>query len=408
MKQINDWVDQCSCGQHHAIQIENILVEPSACLQIPAFVQRKSYRHIVMVCDEWTFQVAGESIQQSLLQQGLTCKLIMLRKNELADVIADEISVVQILTETDVERTDVFLAVGTGTIHDLVRFVASKVVKPFISVPTAPSVDGFTSIGAPLIIRGEKITLPAVAPIAIFADLVLLSQAPKALIAAGFADMLAKYVSLIDWKFSHRIAGEPYCEAVAHITANALQRCVSQVNAIASLEVEGIHALITALIESGLAMLIFGQSHPASGAEHHVSHYWEMIYLRTGRKQLLHGAKVGVATILISHFYHQLASKNPWSAVDPNHAEQQSEATRIQENWSEITSWIASIPSTKQIMKWLQAVGAPVTAEALGIDHELLQESMQHAYRVRNRYTLMRAYREFEPKFTVNLNPSLS
>ena len=39
---------------------------------------------------------------------------------------------------------------------------------------------------------------------------------------------------------------------------------------------EAYEQLMYALIISGLAMQIIGSSRPASGAEHHMSHLWEM------------------------------------------------------------------------------------------------------------------------------------
>nr|WP_245247140.1 MULTISPECIES: iron-containing alcohol dehydrogenase [unclassified Paenibacillus] len=154
--------------------------------------------------------------------------------------------------------TDVIIAVGAGTIHDIVRFTGYKMNKPFISVPTAPSVDGFTSIGAPIIIQGEKKTISASAPDAIFADLDILTGAPQSLLAAGFCDMLGKYTSLFDWKFTHWVAGEPHCPAAERITKRALMDCVNHVQEIAQREEGGIRVLTKALIESGLAVLIFG------------------------------------------------------------------------------------------------------------------------------------------------------
>ncbi len=104
------------------------------------------------------------------------------------------------------------------------------------------------------------------------------------MVAAGFGDMLGKYTSLFDWKFGSLTAGEPYSQTAADITRNALQMCVDHAESIAKRDEDGIRLLISALIESGLAMLLFGQSHPASGAEHHLSHYWEMEYIRLGKK----------------------------------------------------------------------------------------------------------------------------
>ncbi|MNW58665.1 Glycerol-1-phosphate dehydrogenase [NAD(P)+] [compost metagenome] len=146
---------------------------------------------------------------------------------------------------------------------------------------------------------------------------------------------------------------------------------------------EGIKVLMTALIESGIAMLMFGQSHPASGAEHHVSHYWEMEYLRRGHRALLHGAKVGVACAEISRLYHGAIDRGDFPNAKPGQWEQYQE---------QATAWIAKVPSEELIRELLKQAGGPSSCEELGIDDELLQQSLKEAHQVRlNRHTLLRA-----------------
>ncbi|MGV2686274.1 iron-containing alcohol dehydrogenase, partial [Clostridium perfringens] len=153
-------------------------------------------------------------------------------------------------------------------------------------------------------IRGQKKTMPAIGPSAIFAEDDILMAAPPQLTAAGFGDMLGTPTSLFDWKFGSLVADEPYLQISADITRSALNQCVNGVEQIGKRTEEGVRILMGALVESGLAMLLFGQSHPASGSEHHLSHYWEMEFIRIGEKQLLHGAKVGAACVEISTLYH--------------------------------------------------------------------------------------------------------
>src|SRR5690625_4586681 len=186
---------------------------------------------------------------------------------------------------------------------------------PFVSVPTAASVDGFTSKGAPLIFRGFKETIQTASPIAVFADIDVLKIAPREMTAAGFGDMIGKYTSLLDWKISHLIANEPYNKLAAKSTKKSLEACVKYVHQIADHEDEGLKILMQSLIESGLVMLVLDFSRPASGSEHHLSHYWEMELLKNEEKQLLHGAKVGVASAIIVDLYKQFVAN-----FDINHA----------------------------------------------------------------------------------------
>lgn len=359
-----------------------IYLERGALQQVVPFVQEIGAKRVLLSVDVNTYHAAGQELERYLQEAGMDPLLCLLKPGPLGEVIADETAIVQLLLAIETDETHLLIAVGSGTIHDIVRFAGYKCGIPFISVPTAPSVDGFTSAGAPLIIRGMKTTVPASAPIAIFADLNIVMQAPQRLIAAGFGDMLGKYISLFDWKFSHLTAGEPYDEHAARITERALISCVQHAHEIGQRTEAGITVLMSALIESGIAMLLFGQSHPASGAEHHLSHYWEMEYLRTGRQALLHGAKVGVACVEISRLYKAAIADGPFPADEPKVLEPYS---------SQIRAWLADVPSPEQLTDLLHQAGGPASLIELGIDEELFARSLREAHKVRlNRHTLLR------------------
>ncbi len=379
-----------------AIEMD-LMIENGAVQHVASYLVEKSYSKVIIVADAITYEIAGRILEDSISRVGIANQVTIIKPNHQGDVIADEASIIQLVLEIQRIAPDIVVAAGSGTIHDITRYAAYTTGISFISVPTAPSVDGFNSKGAPIILRGEKTTIQAIGPDAIFADLEILSQAPMAMVAAGFGDMIGKYTSLFDWKFGSLVAGEPYSIAVADITRNALQSCVDQVDLIAQRDEVGIRTLISSLIESGLAMLLFGQSHSASGAEHHLSHYWEMEYIRLGKRQLLHGAKVGVACIQISQLYHQLAESSfakEMTASDDN-AMLKDRASAIQAHWEEIQQEITTIPGAASLASLLKKVGGPTVPSELGIGQELLDRSLHEAHHVRmNRFTLLRARNE--------------
>jgi glycerol-1-phosphate dehydrogenase [NAD(P)+] len=361
----------CNCDKHGLIDIDEMIVKENAIEFIPDYLNRKAYKKTVIVADQRTYDAAGKKVHQSLLDHNLDCSLCLLEDNKQCDVIADSESILQLLCHLD-SSVEVVLAVGAGTIHDIVRFVCDKMDKPFISVPTAASVDGFTSAGAPIVIRGVKQTVQASSPIAIFADIDIISAAPQKMTAAGFGDMLAKYTSMMDWRFSHLLADEPYCEKTAGMTEKALAECVKHVDDIARSNAAGITVLMNSLILSGIAMLLAGHSRSASGAEHHLSHYWEMEFLRRGERQILHGAKVGVTTILIAGIYRDKLL--PILSEDHLHR-------------TEIKEMINHIPSAEQLKNLLNKLNGPTSPKDLNIDDELVEESLHEAIHLRERYT---------------------
>lgn len=376
----------CDCGNHHhRIPIERIKIGNSVYKELSAYAEYKGFKHAVIIADENTYQAAGKSLSEILKETGISISLSVIKPDENNDVAADEQSLVQALLEIPVE-TDVIIAVGAGTLHDIARFCSTKMKLPFISVPTAPSVDGFTSMGAPLIVRGVKTTFQMSAPIAVFADLSVLKVSPRKMVAAGFGDMLAKYTSLADWKFGHLAKGEPYCPLVAAITREALESCVEKVEKIAAADEEGIQILIEALIKSGLAMLIFGQSHPASGGEHHLSHYWEMDFLQRKRPAVLHGAKVGVSTVLLAEIY-----KGQFLPLLSESARLQSmENSLNNERLKEIMKIYQEIPTPEHLKNLLMQTGGEIMPEQLGIDEQLVAASLSSAHNLRNRYTALK------------------
>ncbi|THF83682.1 sn-glycerol-1-phosphate dehydrogenase [Cohnella fermenti] len=382
MSQVREAAARMPGAVFASLDIDPVLIEVGAIARVAPYLSGKGFKRVGLVADRTTYAIAGEALEAAIAGSGVQVQSTLIAPNAQGDVIADEASLVQLILDAKRFGAEVILAVGSGTLHDIARFTAYAISVPFVSVPTAPSVDGFNSVGAPLILRGDKTTIQTIGPIAIFADLDILTKAPAPLVAAGFGDMLGKFTSLFDWSFGRAAAGEIYSDVVADMTRRALEKCVANVEAIAERTPDGIRVLTEALVESGFAMLLLGQSHPASGAEHHLSHYWEMEFLRTGRKQILHGAKVGVACGVIADRYKRWADEGPLPSLP---AEKQ----------AEIREALAAIPPADVIKGWLRKIGGPAETEELGVSEELLARSLKEAHRIRpNRFTLLRAYNE--------------
>src|SRR5690554_4741656 len=155
--EIKDWLNHsfpCECGEYHTIPLKHVCIEEQATMKLADYCQHAGYSNLLLVADQRTYLSAGGSSFVDMLEaEGLTASLCLLQDNEQGEVVADEETIVQVLLALP-EQVHTIVAVGSGTIHDLVRFVSSKTNRPFISVPTAPSVDGYSSVGAPLLIQG--------------------------------------------------------------------------------------------------------------------------------------------------------------------------------------------------------------------------------------------------------------
>ncbi len=291
----------CSCGREHRIEVNEILIESGAGKKLEKELKNgylSIYRHPMILCDENTRAAAKDCLGEAFS----LCRSMVLSP---AGLHADN-HAVAIVREKMEPDTDLILAVGSGTIHDLSRYVAFERKIPFVSVPTAASVDGFVSTVAAMTWDGMKVTTPAAPPIAVYADPDIFAAAPLRLNASGVGDLMGQYVCLADWKIAHMLTGEYYCEEIAKMEEEALGTVEKCLDKIAAGDGPACESLMYALILSGLAMQMVGNSRPASGAEHHMSHFWEMEVVND-TLDALHGEKVAVGTVYMLEKYKSIA-----------------------------------------------------------------------------------------------------
>ncbi len=415
-------------GQQKRIALKSlpIYIGQDALPNLVRYCDDQHLGRFTLVADENTYPVLGKAVEAAFKAHRFDVNTVVLRGRE---IIADEHFLMQVLVRASNDAR-VYLAVGSGTITDITRFVSHRTRTSFISVPTAPSVDGFTSPGAPLVVARLKQTFPAQPPTAVFADLATLKASPRRLIAAGFGDMLGKFTALADWRLGRLLWDEPYSEPVAQRTRQALQVCVDHAEGIGAASEEGIRGLMNGLLESGLCMLEFGNSRPAAGAEHHLSHYLEMKLLRERRPAILHGAKVGVACIRIAGYYERLrqltqqqAAEQLQAATLPDRAQelQRLQAAygpiaeqimaeqapflemsdhaygslkqRIRDHWADIQQIASTVPAPPELAALARKAGGPVDAAMIGLADEEIALGLEFAHYLRNRFTVLKLSR---------------
>ena len=350
----------CACGKSHKVDIQAIRVGSGVMQELPGILRDLGASHIFLVADNYTYEAAGRQVEQLLDQAGLAYhKRVFQTETPLVPNEYALGSVLAAMTSQD----DMLLAVGSGTLNDVTKYVSARTGVPYVIAATAPSMDGYASTVAPTILDGFKTTLPAVYPAAIVADVDILKDAPMPMLTAGFGDIIGKFTSLADWRLSHQLNGEYYCPEVAGVIEAAVETCAANAQALAQREPQAIQAVTEALILSGLAMGMVGVSRPASGAEHQMAHYWEMDALRRGEEHPLHGNAVGVGTVLAASLYEMAAEYLPQGFAAPDKG---------------------------QILACLQAAGSCVDPKELGIRRELCLESLLHAMELRDRFTVQK------------------
>jgi len=404
-----------------SVNLPEVYIGRNAIGALEQFIEQRNYTAFTLVTDENEYKALGRDVETAIKKTDPTLRTIVLPGN----TTPDETYLIQVLLEPD-ERQRVYLAVGSGTLTDIVRFSSHRAGMPFISMPTAPSVDGFASTGCALTIQNYKQTIMAAAPVGIFADLDTLTQAPRPLIASGFGDMFGKYTALSDWPISYHIAGEAFSQELADRSRKALQTCVDQVPVLHEQWENAMQKLMEGLIEEGICMLLQGNSRPASGAEHVISHFWEMKLAREGRPPVFHGAKVGLATILVARYYEQLRQVDRKEALERLKAarlpDAENEVKRIRsiygaaadlvmavqykaihqtqeqfaqmcsnigENWDLIQKFAATVPTSSEIKEMLVKVGGVTQPSQLGLTDTDVQEALEYGFYLRKYFTIL-------------------
>ncbi len=292
----------CACGHHHDTELKYIKIGPGAVRHLPAALEKLNVRKPFIVCDKNTYAAAWDRVQPVLAGAGVAYTLFMLPGEHLEP---DEHAVGALCMAFD-PSCDVVMAIGSGVVNDCCKVLAYTAGIPSMVVATAPSMDGYASNSSSMIQNRVKVTLYNACPSAIIADVDILKNAPQRMLWAGLGDMLAKYISICEWRISGLVTGEYYCENVAGLVRQSLKKCVSAAEGLNRRDEEAVQSVVEGLVLSGIAMGFARISRPASGLEHYFSHIWEMMALDRGTPYELHGIQVGVGTALTLKLYEDI------------------------------------------------------------------------------------------------------
>ncbi len=321
-------LDLCTCGKKHPVPETRIYTGMDAFGVLAMDCARSLHLERVLVIeDENTREAAGRDVKAALRKNAVPYKNITLPGDiELSDELADRIF-------ADSEGFALILAVGAGTVNDLGKTVSTRREIPYWTVPTAPSMNGYTSSITAIKVRGVKRTLPAVPPRAVYANPKVIRNAPLKLCQSGFCDVLAKSVSDTDWQMESLLFSGSYCPLSSAIVGESENLYILHPEKIRERDGETLNALFKGLLISGAAMTLAGSSAPASGGEHLLSHFWDMRESLTGRKPELHGLQVGAGVILSAMCYEKLAAMEAGDLQKRAETAFRSDMERIPQIW---------------------------------------------------------------------------
>ena len=270
----------------------------------------------LLICDPNTQPIAAR-VNQALGAVGRITRLLTLAPQPGEDhLVCDDEAIINV---TAILRASPYLnpiAVGSGTLNDITKMASFALERDYICVPTAASMNGYTSTIGAVLSAGVKRTIPAHQPVAIFADLDVLTEAPPHMNQAGFGDLLSKPYSHADWLLSHLIRDVPYDPAPSALLDAPFNRLLDDAAEVGAQSHQGISTLMETLLLSGFSMAMAGTSAPASGGEHLVSHYWDMEqHCQHAPLYALHGTQVGIATRLSALLFERLAAQEEISVA---------------------------------------------------------------------------------------------
>ena len=399
---------ECDCGKYHTCDIDYVYIESGAINHLSEICN--NYNNILIVADENTFAAAGDKTILAIEGKSIE-KLIFSGK----EILVPNESAIKTVTEK-LDDAEIIVGIGSGVIQDLCKYVSFFHNTPYVIVATAPSMDGYASNGAAMITDGMKVTYSAGLPIAIIGDVDVLKNAPIDMIKAGYGDVIGKFSALNDWKLSHLINNEYFCDYIYNLTYEQINATLDLAVGILKREEKSIKALMEALVVIGILMSFAGSSRPASGSEHHLSHFFEITGIINSEEYFPHGIDVTYSTVITSKIREKLLSQSFSDKIcRPKENDYRSKMQKVyksvadgcielqkrigryktdrsdiyKEKEAEIKKILAEAPSAEKIKELLSLVDLDIKEFYTLYNKEKLNDAILYAKDLKDRYTVL-------------------
>lgn len=412
----------CACGKTHSFSAD-VIVGKGVVKQLPQYIRKFQAHKPFVLSDVNTYAAAGELVCKILTDENIPYRSYSFPSTALEP---DEHSVGSAMMHFDTS-CDIIIGVGSGVVNDIAKILSNISQKPYIIVGTAPSMDGYASASSSMTRDGLKISLPSRSADVIIGDTDILCQAPLHMMKAGLGDMIAKYVSICEWRISHLITGEYYCEDIAQLIRSALKRCTDNAAGLLQRDEAAVQAVFEGLVIGGVAMNYAGLSRPASGVEHYISHVLDMRGAEYGIPVDLHGIQCAIGTVIAVALYEKIRNicpdrekalayaaafdKEDWFATlrqllgkgaesmialeakegKYDVAAHKERLEVILSNWDEILKIMdEELPSSATLDALMDTIEAPKTLASIGVDEGLLPVIFRATKDIRDKYVLSR------------------
>lgn len=404
---IRDFKKECSCGKKHETTIEDIRIEAGIVASVGEILNENCFsKNLLLVADKNTLKAAS-GISDALSQYNVTYKIY----DDLRVATMENVAEIEAMIKG---KEIAVISVGTGSLNDICRLAAARQNKKLCIFATAPSMDGFASYSAPIVSGGFKSSYPAKSPEVIIGDTRILASAPSELKSAGFGDMVAKYIGLIDWKISALISGEYYCEKIASLTRGAVDELMTMADKVTSNDDYTAGKIFESLLKTGIGMSFAQNSRPASGSEHIVAHLIECKELVDGIIPNYHGDDVGVCTLEMLKYYNESAThptietkteEVDWSDIFRFYGSMEDDVRKLnfpeniidgvdkdilREKWPQICQIIKSVPDYSTCKEAMMRAGCKTDIRAIGKDKSFFEDCFNYSPYMRKRLTLLR------------------
>jgi glycerol-1-phosphate dehydrogenase [NAD(P)+] len=385
----------------------------------------------LVVADERTWAAAGHAVRDALAAAGVEVLDPMVFPGH--PVLYAALETCNLVRERLAASGALGVAVGAGTINDLVKLASGLLGQPYGVVGTAASMDGYSGFGAPMSADGVKVTMPCPAPAVVIIDLDVAAAAPAGMVASGYGDLAAKIPGGADWILSDAVGLDPIDPLAWELVQSGVSEALSRPDALASGDADAYAGLVSGLVLSGLAMQVYRGTRPASGAEHYFSHLWELDHLGAEwDPPLSHGYKVAIGTLAMSAFYERFLARDltaldideaverwdSWDVVEADirskfsgaladHAVSETKAKYVDgaglrarlehvvSSWAALRPRItAQLVGATTLQGMLRAAGAPAAPEDIGLTPDDVRTTFPRAMYYRSRYTILDLARE--------------